>query len=224
MMAKLPANRLRKISLARWPMTHQSSTGRVAADGSGVDRHSKERSVNAESRCGTGNTADAGSAATSTMTSAENSLPQMIRPAQTLALRAIVLVLVLTAFAAACGSDDSTVAPTATTTTPTTEVYSGTLAAGGAGFYSFNVSTAGTVTVTFASLTDANGRPFLTPLTIGLGVPAGEGCSVTSSVTAPPGLSAQLSSMAALSTYCVQLSDAGALTAPANFGVRIVHP
>jgi hypothetical protein len=142
----------------------------------------------------------------------------------TFPIRSFAAVLVLTALAAACGSDNSTVAPTATTTTPTTELYSGTLAAGSAGFYSFNVSTAGTVNITFASLTDANGRPFLTPLTIGLGVPAGEGCGVTRSVTAPPGLVAQLSSMAAVSTYCVQLSDAGALTAPANFGVRIVHP
>jgi hypothetical protein len=141
----------------------------------------------------------------------------------TLPLRWRAAIFVLTVFAAACGGDP-TVTPTATATTPTTEVYSGTLAAGGTGFYSFNVLSAGTVSITFASLTDANGRPFLTPLSIGLGVPAGEGCAVTTSVIAPPGLSAQLSSMAAVSTYCVQLSDAGALSAPANFGVRIVHP
>jgi hypothetical protein len=141
----------------------------------------------------------------------------------TLPLRSLLAALVLTSFAAACGGD-SPVTPTTTATTATTEVYSGTLAAGGAGFYSFNVLTAGSVSVTFASLTDANGRPFSAPLTVGLGVPAGEGCGVTTSVSASPGLSAQLSSMAAVSTYCVQLSDAGALTAPANFGVRIVHP
>jgi hypothetical protein len=143
----------------------------------------------------------------------------------TLPLRSPLAVLVLTALAAACGDSPATPTTTATTaTTATTEVYSGRLAAGGAGFYSFNVLSAGSVSITFASLTDANGRPFNAPLTIGLGVPAGEGCGVTTSVLASPGLTAQLSSMAAISTYCVQLSDAGALTAPANFGVRIVHP
>jgi hypothetical protein len=141
----------------------------------------------------------------------------------TFSLRSLIAVLAFTAIGAACG-DNSTTAPTPTTTLPTTEVYTGTLALKGSGFYSFNVLTAGSVNITFASLTDANGRTLNTPLTLGMGVPAGEGCGVTTSVTAPPSLSAQLTNMAGISTYCVQLSDAGALTAPANFGVRIVHP
>jgi hypothetical protein len=139
----------------------------------------------------------------------------------TLPLRSLVAVLVLTVLSAACG--DSTTAPTTTTTTPATEVFSGTIGPGGSSFYSFSVLTAGPVGITFASLTDGTGKTLSTPMTVGMGVPAGEGCGVTTSVTAPPGLSAQLTNAASISTYCVQLSDAGALTAPANFGVRIVH-
>ena len=141
----------------------------------------------------------------------------------TLSLRSLVAVLVLTSLGAACG-DDTPVAPTTTFPTATTEVYSGSLAAGGSGFYSFSVAAAGSVSITFASLIDASGRILNTPLTMGMGVPAGEGCSVTTSVTASPSLSAQLTNSATISIYCVQLSDAGRLTAPATFGVRIVHP
>jgi hypothetical protein len=141
----------------------------------------------------------------------------------TFPLRSLIAVLAMTAAGAACGGD-STTAPTATATQPAREVFSGTLAAGGSSFYSFSVLTAGSVSLTFVSLTDGNGRTLSTPLTMGMGVPAGEGCGVTTSVTAPPSLSAQLTNMAGVSIYCVQLSDAGALTAPANFGVRIVHP
>jgi hypothetical protein len=141
----------------------------------------------------------------------------------TLPLRLLAAVLTLTALVAACGND-SPAAPTTTTSTPTTEVYTGTLATGASGFYSFTVSAAGSVSITLASLTDSSGRPLRTALTMGMGVPAGEGCGVTTSVTTPPGLSAQLTSMTSASIYCVQLSDAGQLTATANFGVRIVHP
>jgi hypothetical protein len=135
----------------------------------------------------------------------------------------LIAVLVVTSLATACG-DDSPIAPSTTTPTTTTEVYSGSLAAGGSGFYSFSVTAAGPVSLTFASLSDATGRTLNTPLTMGMGVPAGEGCGVTTSVTVPPGLSAQLTNPVSSSIYCVQLSDAGGLTAAVTFGVRIVHP
>jgi hypothetical protein len=140
----------------------------------------------------------------------------------TLHLRSLAAVLLLTALGAACGNDPVTI-PT-TTAALTTEVYSGSVAVRSTGFYSFTGAAAGPVAITLASLTDANGRTLSNRLLLGFGVPAGEGCSVTTSVTTRPGLSAQLSAPAAASTYCVQLSDAGELTAPANFGVRIVHP
>jgi hypothetical protein len=138
--------------------------------------------------------------------------------------RAIVCAVALAAtLSAACGDD--TTSPTPTTPTIATETYTGTMTTGGSGFYSFSVTTPGTAMVTFGSLTNAStGRPLDVAMVIGIGIPAGEGCNVTSSVTALPALTTQLSGNVTTGIYCVQFSDVGNLTVPAIFGVRIVHP
>ena len=123
----------------------------------------------------------------------------------------------------ACG-DDAT-SPTPTTLTVDTEVYTGTMTVGGSGFYSFSVGGPGAAAITFGSLTNAStGRPLDVAMGLGVGIPAGEGCNVTTSATAAPALTAQLSSPVLPGIYCVQLSDVGNLRVPAVFGVRIVHP
>lgn len=99
------------------------------------------------------------------------------------------------------------------------------MAPGGSGFFSFRVINPGVVSITLASLTaSASGLPLSAPMAIGMGVPAGEGCAVTTSMTVTPGLRAQLMSQAGAHIYCVQLSDIGNLTTTVAFGVRIVHP
>ena len=139
-----------------------------------------------------------------------------------------VLIRCLLACAAAgligCG-DDSPTSPTNTTPAISSETYTGAIAAGGSGFYSFTVTVAGTANVTFGSLTNASsGRPIDVAMQLAFGIPAGEGCNTTSSATVAPGLSAQLSSAVTTGIYCVQFSDVGNLTVPASFGIRIVHP
>jgi hypothetical protein len=140
-----------------------------------------------------------------------------------------LLALVTAASVGAC--NNSSTAPTTTTTTVTqsTELFSGTLSPKGSSFYSFTVASTGTVSITLASTaTSKIGPASAAKLRLGLGIPSGFGCSVTSSVDTTSGLSAQISNPntaagSSGSIYCVQVSDPGQLTGDVLFVVRIVH-
>jgi len=54
-------------------------------------------------------------------------------------------------------------------------------------------------------------------------VPAGETCATTSALTTASGLQAQVLQVASKGTYCVIVSDEGALTEPLNFAIKIKH-
>ena len=141
-------------------------------------------------------------------------------------MRPFALLLLTAALAgAACGNNDTATTPTTTTPTTTAEVWTGTLTARGSGFFSFAVINAGTAAVTFGSLVDANtGRPIETSVGLSLGIPRREECELSTTITASPGLVAQLSSAVNPGIYCAQISDIGNLRTAAAFGVRIVHP
>src|SRR5689334_3504265 len=93
---------------------------------------------------------------------------------------------------AACGGSSTTAPSTTTTTTTTadlsvasptaTETFNGTLAVGGARFYSFPVAQNGTINVTLLSISGAN-VPASAQVGLGIGTPAGTDCSTTSTVT-----------------------------------------
>ncbi len=135
------------------------------------------------------------------------------------------LLVCLVSLAGAACADSAPPTTPSTEPTTTTEVYVGTLSPGGSGFYSFRVLSPGSVSVTLASLTNAGtGATLTSPMQIGLGVPAEENCAVAASVTAGPSLTAQITRPLSANIHCVQLVDLGNLTAPAAFGVRIVHP
>lgn len=135
------------------------------------------------------------------------------------------LMLAAALSSAACGKNDTATTPTTTTPATTAEVWAGTLSARGSGFFSFAVLNAGTASITFGSLVDASsGRPIETSVALGLGRPRREECELSTTVTASPGLVAQLSSAVTPGIYCAQLSDIGNVRAAAAFGVRIVHP
>ena len=128
----------------------------------------------------------------------------------------------------ACTGPPST--PTTTTAPPdpaaAVDVFSVTLPPRGRGSYAFPAPGNANATFTLASLTNPpTGRPVSATLQLGIGVPAGEGCSVANAVTASPGLRAQLASPVVIGTYCIQLSDTdNALTSAVNFAVRIQRP
>ena len=130
----------------------------------------------------------------------------------------------------ACNNAQTPTSPTTTTPTTTTvveptvtEEFSGTVAVGGFGFYSFAVEQNGTVRMTLSSVGGAN-VPASVWLGLGIGTPAGEDCPTTTSLNTQSGAAAQISGTYAPGIYCVKVYDIGNLIAPARFTVTIEHP
>jgi hypothetical protein len=128
-------------------------------------------------------------------------------------------------------SGDTPTSPTTTDTTTTTTIASptvteefiGSVPVSGSAFYSFTVTTYGTVNVT---LTDVSGAfvPSTVTLGIALGVPSGETCAATSNISTAKGTSPQLSATYQPGVYCAMVSDVGNLFAAAKFAVTIAYP
>ena len=138
---------------------------------------------------------------------------------------ATVGFLVLGLLTGGCGDDPPATAPSTSTTTKITEVFVGTLNVRGSSFYSFSVLTAGTVSVMLASITLAQPGPTADiPVSIGVGVPEGEGCNTTTTMVVGPALTSQISAQYTPGVYCANVADVGNLKSPVSFAVRIVHP
>ena len=131
---------------------------------------------------------------------------------------------ILVAIAAAgCGKDPVTTPTSATTTTATTTLFAGTLQPRATRFYSYTLTTAGTVTAMLASLEQA-GAPKPNAVELGLGIPAGTGCAVESPSSTTTSLVPQIKQDAGIGTYCVRISDTIGLPAPMDFTIRVIHP
>lgn len=138
----------------------------------------------------------------------------------------LLLVLGLSALCAGCGDD-----PVATSTSASvpddlaassTRLFSGTLARGDSAFYSFTLGQNSGVFVTLASVTGPTAPDALaTPLRIGLGVPRGTGCAVTTSAVVTPALTPQIREYTSRGVRCVSIGDPGTLTSSVRFAVRI---
>ena len=103
-----------------------------------------------------------------------------------------------------------------------TRLFTGTLAPRGSAFYPFTVPQDSGVFLTLASVAPSSGRGAVaTPLALGLGVPRGTGCAVTTQVVVAADLAAQLREWRTAGVHCASLADAGALTADVAFAVRI---
>ena len=138
-------------------------------------------------------------------------------------MTAIRLSAVLIALAAT-GCGKNAVTPTSpTTTTPTTILFSGTLQPKATRFYSYTLTSAGTVTAMLASL-EQGGTPKPNALELGLGIPAGTGCAVDSPSNTTTSLVPQIRLDAAVGTYCVRIADTDGLPAPMAFTIRVIHP
>ena len=139
----------------------------------------------------------------------------------------LLATAVLAAFTVSCGTDDG---DTATVTSPTgvtfvTESFSNVIVSGGSRFYSFDVETEGPVTVTLASIVNADsGLPLGRPLRIGVGRPAGTGCPVSVSALVQASLATQLTHIAPVGISCVEVADTAGLPGPIRFTLRFTHP
>jgi hypothetical protein len=102
----------------------------------------------------------------------------------------------------------------------------GTLAPGGSRFYSFAISTAGTVTATLVQIGGPD-VPDGVIVNLGIGTPSGTNCSASQTavqISGGAGLPTLVSATEQPGTYCVAISDPGNLYAPASFTVTIDHP
>jgi len=144
----------------------------------------------------------------------------------------VVFVGVLAIMATVGCNGDSPTSPTDTTTTDTTttiatpaftEEWTDTVAVGGERFYSFTVTQYGTVNV---SLTSVSGQyvPGTVTMGLGLGTPAAETCSTTSSISTSAGTGPQLTGTYSPGVYCVAVRDVGNLFSAARFSVTIAYP
>jgi hypothetical protein len=93
----------------------------------------------------------------------------------------------------------------------------------GSQFYSFIVGNPDPVYITLASLTKASGAAVTTSVRLGFGVPSGETCATSTALTTSSGLQAQVLQVISPGTYCVIISDTGALTETLNFAIKIKH-
>jgi hypothetical protein len=151
-----------------------------------------------------------------------------------------VFALLIFAVAVSACSDSTTTTPTTPTTTTagvtSTETFIGTLAVAGAKFCPFTVATAGTASVTLASLV-TSGSPVTKVVGLGVGTTTGtetdctlSTCTLATEFTTPtqftaaPALTAQISTAVPKGANCVAILDTGNLTVPLDFAIRVVHP
>lgn len=135
-----------------------------------------------------------------------------------------VIILVLSMASVGCHGDSAT--PTSpTVVTVTTETFASTLDVGGMRFYSFTVTSGGTVSAELASVTAADtGAVMGTVLELGLGIPAGTGCAVGITRNVTPALTTQVLTSFEPGIHCVRVADIGDVTGPIRFAVRFAHP
>jgi hypothetical protein len=133
-------------------------------------------------------------------------------------------LLMLIAAMASCGCSEAVETPTSPSSTdPKTILFSGTLQPRGSRFYSYTLTSAGSVTAMLASL-ERGSAPTPDALELGLGVPAGTGCAVQVASHTTTALVPQLRQDAAAGTYCVRIADTAGLPAATAFTIRVVHP
>ena len=107
---------------------------------------------------------------------------------------------------------------------PTTILFSGFLQPGTSRFYSFTMTSAGTVTAMLGSVEQAGGVPVSGRLELGLGRPAGTGCAVTASQLTLAALVPQLTQETPAGTHCVRVLDVDRLPSAVTFTVRVIRP
>jgi hypothetical protein len=130
----------------------------------------------------------------------------------------------LAILSASCGGqNDSPTGPTGVTFT--TRFFSEVIDDGGSRAFPFRVTTAGPVTVTLASVTDAaTGAPLGRPLRLGVGRPDENGCVLDTSATVSAALVSQLTYLASAGDNCLEVADTSGANVSLRFAVRFTHP
>lgn len=134
-----------------------------------------------------------------------------------------IFALALAVTLSGCGNDATpTSATPANTVSSVTRLFAGTLASGDAQFYSVTLPQDSGIFVTLASVTGTDSRDATaTPLGVGLGVPRGTECVMSTRVVAAAALTPQIREYTRQGVWCVAVFDPGTLPAPVRFAVRI---
>lgn len=138
-------------------------------------------------------------------------------------IRRLLVTLLAASAVTACGSSINTLTPSDVAgLSDTTLLYADTLAAGGSSFFSFAVTRQQLVNIHLAS-TMVGPSAVPTSLRMGLGVPNGFDCTLSDpAIVVAPALTAQIAKSLAAGTYCVRVSDPGAVPDTFGFAVRVV--
>jgi len=113
--------------------------------------------------------------------------------------------------------------PSNASSIPVVDQFVGTLQPSGEAFYSFSMTSAGNVSLTLISMTGSSvPEDALFPL--GIGSPAGTGCTASVEAAAKPGGSPQYTVAKNAGVYCVRIADNARLGAPASFVLNVTHP
>jgi len=146
---------------------------------------------------------------------------EAMKPAPVLKAVLAALVMASSLTLAGCGDDETPTTPTPNPTT-TTVTFASNLAMGGASSRSFEVTRAGTVSVTLISVNNSN----TLKVGLGLGIPLadGTGCVLSRSVEAVAGNTAQLELNVDAGKYCLQIYDPGTVTGVVPFSINLVFP
>ncbi len=135
-------------------------------------------------------------------------------------------ILSLLACLLACGAcHKSATAPTSTTTdTSSTNLFQGAVDPGGVATQSFTAAAAGSLKLTLANVSVDPAQPLAQALTLAAGTPAGDGtCTASTTITAVPGLIAQITTTVQAGSFCVSVSDPNSrLPGTVNFSVVVV--
>jgi len=138
-------------------------------------------------------------------------------------MKSLVMICAIAALTCGCSKSATPTSPTSTVTAPAPILFSGTLQPRTSRFYSYTLTSAGTVTALLASL-ERNGVPAGNSLELGIGVPAGTGCAVTAVANTSATLQPQLREDYSTGTYCVRISDVDGLPQAMTFTIRVIHP
>lgn len=138
----------------------------------------------------------------------------------------LIIALGFAVMLTGCG-DDAAQTPTSPTVPEisvdsTSRLFAGTLAAQDAQFYSFTLPQDSGVFVTLASVTTTDNREATgVSLGVGLGVPRGTECVMSTRVVSTSALTPQIREFTNQGVRCVAVFDPGTLQTPVRYAVRI---
>jgi hypothetical protein len=132
------------------------------------------------------------------------------------------LAVAAAVLAAGCGQTSTPTLPTQThpSLQPTVERLVGTVPIGGLDIKTFTVERSnGNMTLTFVEA----GPPAGLVMMLGLGVPSGTACSVSSTGQVRPSAVPIFSDAVQAGTYCLAIQDIGAATGPVIYIIEVSH-